>query len=874
MSKPFRICLAALAALAALSPPAAAGGEPEEPQAIQAWRIEGQPVIDGDLDDPAWQAVGQFHSGPFIQTSPENGAPSSQKTEIRIAYTDFAIYVGAMLFDEEPGQILREFGIRDSGERNSDMFAVAFDTYDKQQNAFAFLVSAAGVQTDIFLTPNGDDVSWNAVWKSAVKIHDNGWAVEMEIPYSALRFAKQDEQVWGINFQRILKRKQETAFWNHVDASVNGLVNQFGKLRGLRGIAPPPRIQFTPYVSGYLVKGTDGQVSSSVNGGMDLKLGLSESFTLDMSLVPDFGQVVADNVVFNLSPFEVMFSENRPFFTEGTDLFNRGGMFYSRRIGQSFAEEDDVRRRYLKAHPDADPEQLEIVDMPAGGVPNTAPLVNATKISGRTKSGLGIGFFNAVTNKTYATLRDYGLEEGLQEQRVVADPLTNFNVLVIDQNLPNNSNVGIINTNVTRADGGRDANATALDFRLNDKKNRYGARGFGAYNRIWTRSVADEAQVSDGYKYFLEVGKYSGTWQFGLWRNVESDDYNIRDMGFLRAPNEFTHGMNGSYNIFQPFGKFLRLSVSAGLRHEQLFAPRRFATASAWSSVNGQFKNFWNFNVWQEYNANSNDFFEPRTDDFSQHFHRRWSHSHNLWWGTDSRKRFRLEMYSGFWRRPDWGQFDNWVGLFPRFRVNNKLSFSHGLEITRIRKEPGYIWDVPEAFNPDGRVPFGVRDRQETVNTFSTDYIFNDRMGLNLRVRHYWSKVWYDESRFSFLQEDGSLMPMGNQYDGRDAEGNSYHDVNFNAFNVDLSYSWQFAPGSMMTVVWKQTIYDENGQVGKNFSRNLSDTWRAPQTNSLSVRILYFLDYLDVKKVLRQGFAGRMASGEGWARTHRNQPLF
>ncbi|MGB0522244.1 MAG: DUF5916 domain-containing protein [Flammeovirgaceae bacterium] len=813
---------------------------------LQAKRVKQRPNIDGNLNDVTWTSETTFYSGNFIQTEPNNGISSEQKTDIHVAYDDFAIYIAAKLYDN-PDSVLQEFGIRDSGERNSDMFAVAFDTYNKQQNAFLFMVSAAGVQTDIFVTPNNEDENWNAVWNSAVEITADGWIVELEIPYSALRFAKQDEQTWGANFMRVVRRKQERSYWNHVDASIDGFVNQFGQLTGLQGITPPPRLQLTPYVSGYLVN-TEGVWSASANGGMDLKYGINESFTLDMTLVPDFGQVVADNVVLNLSPFEVQFAENRPFFTEGTELFNKGGLFYSRRIGQSFASEDEVLDRLVHHDPNLT-GKLEVLEMPGGGAPNSAPLANATKISGRTKKGIGIGFFNAMTKKTFARVKN--TETG-EEFDAVADPFTNFNVFVIDKNLKNNSNIGFINTSVIRKDGQPDALVSGADFRFNDKTNTYSVQGFGAVTQVMTRSLEGERTNDVGYKYFLRAGKNSGTWQYWVSRNVESDNYNPRDMGFLRAPNEVSHRAQISYNQFKPKGIFLRKAIRLNFRHEKLFAPNVFTSANVSVNGNMRFKNFWDAGFFADVNPTSYDYFEPRTDDFSRYFKREWSHGQNIWFGTDNRKRFGFWMYSGFWRRPSWNQIDNWHGFFPRFRVNNKLSFEHGLEFTKVRRELGYVnnnGDIPSKFNPQDKIPFGERNIQNIENTFTASYIFNHLMGLNLRVRHYWSKVDYTNN-FYFLNEMGELDPNEYAYDGLDDTGSALHDINYNAFNVDCTFSWQFAPGSMMTVVWKDILQTDNNVVNQSYFRNFGRMIRNPQTNSISVRILYFLDYLTVKKGL------------------------
>ncbi|MEL7533157.1 MAG: DUF5916 domain-containing protein, partial [Bacteroidota bacterium] len=304
---------------------------------LKAQNTDEIPLIDGILDENVWQTAASSKSA-FIQASPNNGQPSTSLTEVIVLYNDFSIYVGARLYDEQPELIQKELGLRDEMGKNTDLFSIGFDTYLNRQNAFLFMVTAAGVQADAYLTPSDDDFNWNAVWSSAVAITDFGWSVEVEIPYSALRFPKKEVQSWGLNFGRVVKRYQEESYWHPINPNLNGVVNQFGTLDGLVGIKPPVRLQLTPYVTGYLQKDPNQSAwGTSLTGGMDLKYGINESFTLDMSLIPDFGQVRSDNVVLNLSPFEVRFDENRPFFTEGTELFNsRGNQFYSRRVGEVY----------------------------------------------------------------------------------------------------------------------------------------------------------------------------------------------------------------------------------------------------------------------------------------------------------------------------------------------------------------------------------------------------------------------------------------------------------------------------------------------------------------------------------------------------------
>jgi hypothetical protein len=294
---------------------------PLQKKIMSATELADKPKIDGQGDDEVWQAVPQSFSGNFTQISPKNLEPSQYITEIKTGYTDYAFYVLAYMRDPAPGTIARELGLRDDFGKLADRFGIALDTYNQGQNAFYFALTSAGVQLDSYITPNNEDVSWDAVWNSAVQITDEGWVAEVEIPWSAIRFAKRPEQVWGINFMRVIRSQNERSFWNPVDASEAGFVNQSGTLIGINNINPPLRLQLFPYVSaiaGY--DGGSGTTSTNFGGGMDLKWGISESFTLDMALIPDFSQVQSDNLVLNLSPFEVRFSENRPFFTEGTEL--------------------------------------------------------------------------------------------------------------------------------------------------------------------------------------------------------------------------------------------------------------------------------------------------------------------------------------------------------------------------------------------------------------------------------------------------------------------------------------------------------------------------------------------------------------------------
>ena len=419
-----------------------------------AVRITIPPKIDGVLDEEVWKNVPIATD--FIQYEPNYKAPSTQHTEVKIIYDDNAIYIGAFMYDTHPDSILHELGSRDDHELNSDYFYVFFDTYNKLIDSYIFGVSASGIQLDTRL----QEENYDAVWQSSVKINKQGWCAELKIPYSAFRFPDSKEQKWRAEFQRVIRRNRELSRWAFIPKNTGAIVKYFGKLEGINTIKPPLRLSLTPYISNYYetipsqtINGVSGyEKSSYYNAGAGIKYGLNQSFTLDMTLLPDFGQVQSDNKVKNISYIETLYEDYRPFFKEGTDLFNKN-MFYTRRIGKT------PSKFYLV------PEMLN-ADETIVKNPSQAKLVNAAKISGRTVGGTGLGIFNAVTDNTYAIVKNLAGHE----RKILTEPLTNYNAIVIDQQLKNSSSINFMNTNVLRNGSEfRNANVSALEIKLLNK---------------------------------------------------------------------------------------------------------------------------------------------------------------------------------------------------------------------------------------------------------------------------------------------------------------------------------------------------------------------------------------------------------------------
>lgn len=802
-------------------------------RSFNAVRTTEKVKIDGVFDPAEWKNAQPLTD--FVQRRPSPGNASERQTEVYFLYDDDAIYIAAKLY-EKKDEVFNLLSNRDN-TNNSDYFGVSIDPYQAGLNGVGLFVTVAGVQYDTRYSNGGNeriwrnDEDWNAVWWSATQVYDDHWVAEFKIPYAVLRFNSKSVQDWGINFVRVSNSINETSYWNPIDPEINGFLNQTGVVKDIRDVKAPTRLFFYPYVSTVISRSTEaGTATPQLNGGMDIKYGINDAFTLDMTLIPDFSGVRSDNQVLNLSPFEVRFDEQRQFFTEGVELFNKAGLFYSRRIGQTFGH----RSRDL-----TDTEEITFN-------PQAAQLINASKVTGRTNSGLGIGIFNAITDRTVIEVED--TETG-EIREIEGDPLTNFNVLVLDQNLKNNSSVTFTNTSVLRGKQADDANVSGLNFSLNDNKLNWRIRGYYGYSQVFSYDEeTGERTNKTGYKYNIAINKTRGPLQFGVSRNVESDDYDINDLGFLRRPNKVEHQANVSYNQFRPKGIWNNWRIRLNGNYNELYAPKSFASWRSNLNFNGQLKNFWWVSA--EFGGSpqaSYDFFESRVEGYV--FRRPASYTTNFSIRTDGRKRLRLFGRARFWKRPEWDQNDRFINLSVRVRIGERAEISHNIDLQTRLNERGYATRLYDDNGDLDQVILGQRDVRNITNTINGQYIFTNRMGLTVRVRHYWSRVEYQD--FYQLSEDDRLIDT--EYTGIDPDdGVKLHDRNFNTFNIDMEYNWQFAPGSEIRAIWKRQIGTDNKQTDLGFFDNFSDTFNAPNFDTITIRMVYFIDYLNVKKIFKR----------------------
>jgi hypothetical protein len=791
-----------------------------------AVRAEKAPVLDGLLNDEAWATAKVTDQ--FWGLQPYPGRLQTHNTEVRVVYTNEALYVGIYAYDPAPDSILQQLTGRD-GDGNSDYVGVALNCYKDGVTGYMFAVSPRGEQYDARQSANGEDASWNAVWDCKTKIVKDGWIAEFKIPYAALRFPNLPEQHWHVNFVREIRRSRLQANWSFVDPAGAGFLAQMGHLKGISGIVPPKRVFFYPYISTYSKKEQSGSNQFAYSGGMDLKIGLNEAYTLDATLIPDFGQTISDQLILNLTPYEIQFQDNRQFFNEGLELFSRGGVFYSRRVGGTPLFAYDVSAKI-----DSNEQVLSN--------PMQTQLINATKISGRNSKGLAVAFFNAITNETSAEVEN---TTSHSTRKIITNPLTNYNVFVIDQNLPNKSQISLTNTNVMRKGSIYDANVTALQTRLLNKANSFALTASGALSsKNGMDFFGNTPEDKLGHRYSIDLSKVSGNFTFSANHYTESNTYDPNDLGYLQANNEQVNSGTVGYSIYKPFWKLNKAWTNFSYARSNLYQPRTFTS----NFVEGEFTAITNKFLYINLNYDAAptrgyDFFEPRVDGMKFQTYKYFRGGAYI--SSDYRKRLAIDAGTGYGVYENAGRYVlNWR-ISPRFRLNDKWMFTYVYSRQQHFNDLGYA-----TFN-EGAPVFGRRDAISHTNVLTVAFAFNPVNSMNMRFRHYWGYSRYHE--FFGLKEDGTLGSTA--YTGANSETNDFSAANrdFNSLTVDLFYKWIFRPGSEMIFAWKYAIIHEDNQIQANLISDFNQTTQMPFSNSVSIRMIYFLDYRMLSKNKGEG---------------------
>lgn len=772
---------------------------------IQAHRITETIKIDGLLSETLWEA--HLQVGDFIQISPGTGDISQRETQTAVLYDDNYLYIGAILKVSSRDEIRDLLTERDD-IGNADFFGVQLDPFGKTREGFDFTVTAAGVQLDAKILASGNsDQNFNVVWESNVQIFENRWEVEFKIPWNSIRFPKEDLSNFTINFQRFSGAINEESFWNTIDPNVDGFLNQFGKLTGITEINPPLNLSFVPFLSTVYETDSDGKSNTSLNPGLDVKYVIDNAYTLDLSVIPDFSQARSDDQVLNLSPFEVQFAEQRPFFIEGTELFDKGGYLFTRRIGGLPINSNNLN---LTANE-------SIIQNPI-----TSNVVSLAKFTGKSQNGFSVGVLNGVTTKAEAEILNNTTAE---KREITTNPLTNYNAIVLDQQLKNNSSLTFINNSVVRSGSAYDSNFSALIYEYFNAKRSY--RGY------FTKAVSQQYGLNEanvfGHEYSAFVSKVSGAWTGGLSWNLKDDTFDNNDFGFLQRNNSMVARANINYRNNTPKKWFQQYQFDFDYQQQYYYSlMERERSQYRFSSFATTKKNQ-NLFLTLSYVSKRQDFFEARVTD--RVFNRPAFTETVLEYQTNRNKNL------------------SWAGYFVAVNYLNdaiqteQYVMGHGIR-TRLGQHLFAEFEQDYSHNPNSlgfvtnqsdNIIIGERNIHQLTNSVQLNYAVNAKVNINLRLRHFWTKVDYDNQY--------SLLENGNLEENNLGINHNDFDSTFNAFNLDFVAKWQFAPASELSLGYVVGKTAFSNTVNGDYIDGLNRVNNAVGSETLSLRVRWFLDF-------------------------------
>jgi len=841
---------------------------------LQAVRVTDSEIdIDGRADEPAWRDA--HVATDFVQFEPVEGAPASERTEARVLYGQRALFVHIKAYETDPSQIVGQLTRRDQGS-HSDVLGVVIDSYFDRRTAFQFAVNPVGVKQDVYhFDDTSEDSGWDAVWDVAVHTDADGWSAEFRIPYSQLRFRSGAEQTWGINFMRRLARAQELSVWAPSSRSSGAIVSRFGELHGLRDLSAPNRMEILPYtlVGAERAPGDPADPfyrSTDRIGaiGADIKYGVTSDLTLDVTVNPDFGQVEADPSQVNLSAFETFLSERRPFFVEGSSIFNFSlalgdgdgaveSLFYSRRIGR--APQGSV---------DIDDDAFMDRD-------DRTSIYGAWKLSGKTANGWSIGALHAMTSEERATIAP---ATGPRFQEVI-EPFANYGVLRLQKDFrEGRSAIGVIGTGTRREadvadrlDLRAEAYAGGIDFRHRFADERWQFQGYVLGSRVsgsadaiarTQRSAARYYQRSDaghvtydptrtslsGASSDVSIRKVSGgAWRMGTGVQTRTPGFEVNDLGFMNNADYATHWIWLGHHRTTPIGPFRNLYLNVNAFHNWNYDGDRIGTGGNFNG-NVQFRNFWNAwaGVNQEFQAMDAGALRGGP------LFRREAQT-NFWggFGTDSRKAIQFNMGTFGNVRPE---SDSWqLNASPNLRIrpSGRATFNVGTFVNRRVDDRQWVRKI------DTDTPhylFG-RIEQTTVGaTVRADYAFTPTLSLQLYAQPFVSSGEYGAfkqvsdpvaarytDRFSALEarlEDNRYYA---DVDGNGSEESfSNPDFNFRQFRSNAVLRWEYRPGSALFLVWSQGRDDSTATGAFDLGRDVGDLFSARPTNVFMVKASYW----------------------------------
>ena len=763
-----------------------------------ATRIANPPIIDGDLSDRAWENAKIITE--FVQHEPFNLEAPTVKNVARVLYDDNYLYIAFDNFDPNPENIMARRSRRDDWGagfgNNSDWVGIGIDSRNDDKSGYWFAVNAAEVQLDVAISGSGGhggfDNSWNAVWDSEVLFNDNGWTVEIRLPFNIFEYSSSKVQEWGASFQRGYYNNQEEIHWPGRALGVRGIVPHYGVLQGIEGIPQPKNIEFVPYL-------LSGQTNSNEtekiqNVGMDVRYNLNSSNMLNMSFNPDFGQVEADPSVLNLSAFETRLSEKRPFFVQGANFFkSRFNLFNSRRIGRApgfYA-----------------PESGSIVDKP-----EATTILGSAKLMGKSASGLRYGIINAVTNEEYGLL-EYEEDGNLKKKKFLLEPFTNYFVGRVEKPIINElSTVGFMATDLRRKGETNQSRVFNLDWRLNFMDNRLSFEG---------QAVNSLASNKSGYGgRFIFTYRNPVWWEIRSWGQSVDKNFNVNDMGFQERNNNWYGGFHLGIRRDYPKGYFLnqRLSLKAstgGLNGIGLITRKNIEIEQ-----NNNFINYWGLGWSLEFNPETFEDDDTYRDSRAVIIKDEGRQSFDLWFRTDRRKRLILRPQFNISRGVIRGVGKEY-GLELILKPTDNINFS--VKTSKEDRPESMQWvGIVEDENGVNIIYSNIK-REQTNTELRLDIAFSSKMTFEAYYQPFSVKMDYTD--YNRLEEEKSLKVSPYPYTG---------NKNFKIDNQvgTFVFRWEYLPGSLFYAVYN---LNDNSYYSAEDSE-----WSNSKSNSLFLKFDYF----------------------------------
>lgn len=846
--------------------------------AVAAVRANAPIHLDGRLDDAVWSRATPADG--FRQRDPEEGKPATERSELRVAYDDDALYVGFRLFDSEPGRIVKRLSRRDD-RSDADQVRLYLDPRLDHQTGVQFEVSAAGVQSDwVIFNDSWDDASWDAVWESAVSVDDEGWSAELRIPFSQLRFAAGDHQTWGINASRFIQRKNETDWLELVPKSESGLASRMAHLVGLDGLRPRRALSLLPYTAARaeLVNPSPGDpFNDGARGfgalGADLKYGLTSNLTLDATVNPDFGQVEVDPAVVNLTEFETFFEERRPFFVEGSQIFSNFGrngannfwgfnrsepnLFYSRRIGRS-------------------PQGRADGDFVDG--PSATTILGAAKVTGKTAGGWSLAGLEAVTAREYART-----EAGGRLGRTEIEPLSNYFALRAHRDF-GRGGVGMLATGVVRslatdAQRGQLAQAAYVagvdGYRFLGPKKDWVVTGRLALSHLEGSDLAigriqrlpqhyfqrpdtrqprlDGKGSLDGWTGSANLNRNGGNLQVNAAVWATSPGFESNDLGFNFRSDRWGGHVVGSVRKTTP----------------DRFSRRRFLAVAKWYALNfdgerqgdgvhvfsnAQLRNYWSvgLNVFKRFRTQNDAFTRGGPAGVNPA-----GEGGGVWFETDDRK--RLAGYAElFQNTSEFGSRGTELFTSLRVKPSSSLQLELGPSLRRTRAVAQWVDGISD---PIARATFGGRyvfaslHQTEVSMTTRVNWILSPRLSVQVYAQPLLSagdyagfKELLAPRRFEFARygiDRGVIVrdvATGSYRVDPDGDGPApaftlaNPDFNFKSLRLNAVVRWEWRPGSALFVVWTQNRSDGADAGDFELGRDLRSLFRSNGDDVLLVK--------------------------------------